>query len=569
MLSQKILIGGSAISNDIGVFTITVAKQFNKIATARIVLLDGNAADREFALSNEDLFVPGSEIEIQLGYHQLFETVFKGVITKHALKAKQNSSFLYLEAKDKSVALTLRKKNNYFFDQKDSDVIDQLSSEAGLDTDVGATAVTHKEMVQYNCSDWDFILSRAEMNSMLVLTDDGKLIAKKPSLSGSSVLTATYGSNVYEFETDIDARRQFKSIKSHSWNYSDQQLQDSDEGSFSLSEEGNISSSELADILNGEEYAVNHAAFIGDEELKEWADSYAMKSILSKICGKVKVQGVTAVKPGSIITLDGMSDRFNGKVFVTGVQHVFSNQNYYTEISFGWNHEWFYKTEDIIEKPAAGLVPGINGLHTGIVTKLESDPDNEFRVKVKIPLINDDEEGIWCRIALLDAGNDRGSFFMPEINDEVVLGFVNDDPRHGIILGMLHSQSMAAPVTASDDNNEKGFYTRSKMKLVFDDDKKSITIITPKKKSIVISDDDGSIILSDDLSNKITMDSDGITIESKKDIKLKATGNIKGEATQNIELAATAGLKAKGTATSDFGDSACVTSLKGSMVSIN
>ena len=448
-------------------------------------------------------------------------------------------------------------------------MIDQLASNGGLSTDVETTAVTYKEMVQYNCSDWDFILSRAEMNSMLVLTDDGKLVAKKPSLSGSSLLTATYGSNIYEFETDIDARRQFKSVKSHSWNYSDQQLQDSDEGSSSLAEEGNLSSSDLADLLNAEEYAVNHAAFIADEELKEWADAYAMKTILSKICGRVKVQGVTAIKPGNIITLDGMSDRFNGKVFVTGVQHIFTDQNYYTEISFGWNHQWFYKTDDIVEKPSAGLVPGINGLHTGIVTKLERDPDNEFRVKVKIPLINNDEEGVWCRIALLDAGNERGSFFLPEINDEVVLGFVNDDPRHAVILGMLHSQSMPAPVTATDDNHEKGFYTRNKMKLVFNDDKKSITIITPKNKSIVINDDDGSIILSDELSNKITMNSDGISIESQKDIKLKATGNIKAEAVQNIELAATVGLKAKGAATSDFGDSACVTSLKGSMVNIN
>jgi len=569
VLSQKILIDGNAISNEIGVFTITVGKQFNKISTAKIVLLDGDAAAREFALSNEDLFKPGSEIEIQLGYHNTTETVFKGIITKHALKAKQNSSFLYLEAKDKSVSLALRRKNNYFFDQKDSEVIEQLSSDAGLDTDVAATAVTYKEIVQYNCSDWDFILSRAEMNSLLILTDDGKLIAAKPSMSGTSVLTATYGDNIFEFETDIDARRQFKSVKSHSWNYSDQKLQDSDDGSFSFSESGNISSSDLADIFNSDEYAVNHAAFIADEELKEWADSYAMKTVLSKICGKVKVQGIAQVKPGSIITLDGMSDRFNGKVFVTGVQHIFSDRNYLTEIQFGWNHEWFYKTEDIIEKPAAGLVPGINGLHTGIVTKLESDPDNEFRIKVKVPLINNDEEGIWCRIALLDAGKERGSFFMPEINDEVVLGFVNDDPRHGIILGMLHSQAMPAPVTASDDNNEKGFYTRSKMKVVFDDDKKSITIITPKEKSIVISDDDGSIILSDELNNKITMNSDGISIESQKDIKLKATGNITAEATQNMELKATSGLKAKGTATSDFGDSSCLTSLKGSMVNIN
>jgi len=569
VLSQKILVDGTAISNEIGVYAITVGKQFNRITTAKIVLLDGNAASREFALSKEDIFVPGNEIEIQLGYHSKTETVFKGIITKHSLKAKFNSSFLYVEAKDKAVALSLSRQHHYFFDMKDSEVIEQISSDAGLATDIETTNVKYKEMVQYNCSNWDFIVSRAEMNAMLVLCDDGKIVAKKPSMNGASVLTATYGNNIFEFETGMDARRQYKSIKSHSWNYSDQKIQDSDDGSFSFPDTGNISADDLAAVFNNEEYAVKHAAFITDDELKQWADSYAMRSMLSKISGKVKVQGLAVVKPGSIITLGGMNERFNGKVFVTGVQHVFSQTNYITEIQFGWDHEWFYKTDDIVEKPAAGLVPGINGLHTGIVTKLEKDPDNEFRIKVKIPLISNDEDGIWCRIALLDAGNDRSSFFMPEINDEVVLGFANDDPRHGIILGMLHSQSMPAPVTVTDQNNEKGFYTRSKMKLVFDDDKKSITIITPKNKSIVISDNDGSIILSDELNNKITMDSNGISIESQKDIKLKATGNITAEATQDMDLKATVGLKAKGTATSDFGDSACVTSLKGSMVSIN
>jgi hypothetical protein len=54
----------------------------------------------------------------------------------------------------------------------------------------------------------------------------------------------------------------------------------------------------------------------------------------------------------------GSVDRFNGKVFVTGIQHLYTDRNYYTEIQFGWNQEWFYKTDDIIERPAAGLVPG-------------------------------------------------------------------------------------------------------------------------------------------------------------------------------------------------------------------
>ena len=266
------------------------------------------------------------------------------------------------------------------------------------------------------------------------------------------------------------------------------------------------------------------------------SDNSYSKSLVNKICGKEKVQGVTTVKPGSIITLDGMSDRFNGKVFVTGVQHVFSNQNYYTEISFGWNNEWFYKNDDIIDKPSSGLVPGINGLHTGIVTKLEEDPDGNFRIKVKIPLIDNNEDGIWARVATLDAGKERGSFFLPEVKDEVVLGFINDDPRQAIVLGMLHSKTNTAPVTATKDNDEKGFYTRSKMKLVFDDKKPSVTIITPKKKSIVIDDKDGSIILKDELNNKITMNKDGISIESAKDIKLKATGQVKAEGTAGIEL---------------------------------
>src|SRR5687767_4163306 len=91
VLSQKILINGSAISNEIGVLSITVSRQFNRIATAKIVLIDGDPAKREFKLSNENLFKPGNDIEISLGYHENTQTVFKGIITKHALRSKKNT----------------------------------------------------------------------------------------------------------------------------------------------------------------------------------------------------------------------------------------------------------------------------------------------------------------------------------------------------------------------------------------------------------------------------------------------------------------------------------------------
>ena len=548
VVSQKVLINGTALSGEVRLNAISVTMAHNKIATAVIVVHDGDIASRKFELSDADTFKPGNSIEIKLGYHGDVETVFKGIITKHTLHAKEKaSSFLMIEAKNKAIKLTVGRNNKYFFDKKDSDIIEEICRAAGVGVSTAATSVKYKEMVQYYVTDWDFIVQRAEANGMLAFTGVDQLEIKKPDAGTAPVLTATYGDNIFEFETEMDARRHFKSIKTYSWNITDQKIEHSDDGNFSFANNGNISSDDLAKVIGLKELSLHHAGNIKEEELNQWANAFAMKDKLAKNCGKIKVIGNSDVKPGSVITIKGIGDRFNGNVFVTGVQHQFSVDNWFTEIQFGWNNNWFYKNEDIIETPASGLVPGINGLHTGIVTKLEQDPDGNFRIKVKVPLIDEKEDGIWARVATLDAGNERGSFFLPELKDEVILGFINDDPRQAVVLGMLHSKKNKAPATASDKNNEKGFYTRSKMKLVFDDDKKSITIITPKEKSIVISDDAGSIVLKDELNNKITMDSSGITIESAKDIQLKATGNVKVSGTAGIDLSSTGKAVLKGT----------------------
>lgn len=548
VVSQKVLINGKAIGSEIRVNAISVNSLYNKISTATIIIHDGDVSSREFALSNSETFKPGNEIEVQFGYHGEVATVFKGIIIKHALRAKQkSSSYLCIEAKNKAVKLTIGRKNKYFFDKKDSDLMAEICKSAGVTNEIAATQLTHKEMVQYYVTDWDFIVQRAEANAMLVFTDLDKLIIKRPDASGSTVLTATYGDNIFEFETEMDARQHFKSIKSYSWNAAEQKIEKSEEGDFSFTNNGNLNQDDLAKVISLKELSLHHAGDIKDEELNQWAIAYSMKNKLSKISGKIKVLGNAKVKPGTVITLKGMSDRFNGNIFVTGVQHQFSVNNWFTVIQFGWNNEWFYKKEDIIEKASSGLVPGINGLHTGIVTKLEQDPAGNFRIKVKVPLIDEHEDGIWARVATLDAGKERGSFFLPYVNDEVLLGFINDDPRQAVVLGMLHSKTNTAPVTASDNNNEKGFYTKNKMKLVFDEDKKSITITTPKEKSIVISDEDGSITLKDELNNKIVMNNEGISIESMKDIKLKATGQVKAEGTARLELTTTGQAVLKGT----------------------
>ena len=301
--------------------------------------------------------------------------------------------------------------------------------------------------------------------------------------------------------------------------------------------------------------------------MKLWSNAKLLKSRMAKAAGRIKTKGTTELKPGQVIKLIGFSKRFNGNVFVTGVRHSYSETAWETDIQFGLSEQWFAQREDIIDRPAAGLIPGINGLQIGIVMQLENDPDNQNRVKIKLPLV-DTKDGIWARVASLDAGSDRGSFFRPEINDEVVVGFLNDDPRHSIILGMLNSNAKPAPIEAKDTNHEKGFVTRSKMKFIFNDDKKMVTLETPKGKKIEINDDADSITLSDQNRNKISMTPDGITIESGKDISLKASsGDIKLESL-NIASKATTKYSAESNAQTEIKSSG-ITIVKGSIVNIN
>jgi phage protein D len=97
---------------------------------------------------------------------------------------------LVLDCKDKSVKLTVGPKNKYFTDKTDSDAIEEIIGTYSLDTDIEATNVTHGALVQFNCTDWDFILSRLEVNGKVCIVNDGAVQVKAPSLSGDPALNA-------------------------------------------------------------------------------------------------------------------------------------------------------------------------------------------------------------------------------------------------------------------------------------------------------------------------------------------------------------------------------------------
>ncbi len=569
LVNFKILLNGNAISGEYRINSLEVNKFFNKISTAKIALADGDPSKQDFEISSgDDALTPGNEIEIQMGYQSQAKTIFKGIITSHSIRsAASKHSVLTIEAKDKAVKLTFGRNNRFFIEKTDSDVMESIAGETGIAKDIDTTSFQHMEMIQFNATNWDFLISRAEMSGMLVLTDDNKLVIKKPDTGQDPVMEITYGVNVLDFDSTLDVRSQLTDVKSYSWNYKDQKAEESADANVTYKECGNLSGNQLAEKMEIKERKMIHSGSLRDEEMAMWGKAKLLKSKMAKACGRIKVKGSSEVKPGHMIMLKGFSKRFNGNVLVTGIRHSYDKSIWETDIFFGLYEDWFYQQDDVIEKPAAGLIPGVNGLQIGVVMQLESDPDGEDRIKIQLPMV-DGHDGMWARVACLDAGNERGSFFRPELQDEVIVGFLNDDPRCAIVLGMLNSSAKPAPLKAADANPEKGFVTRSKLKFIFNDEKKIVKIETPSEKMIEINDDSDSITLSDQFQNKIVLNSDGVTIESGKDICLKAaTGNIQLEAL-NIESKANVKFSAQGNASAEL-QSSGQTVVKGSIVNIN
>jgi Rhs element Vgr protein len=526
-----IKVDGEELSREIGVEEIIVNKEVNKIPWAKIRIADGDQSKADFEVSNQDLLAPGKEIEIQFGYRSDNKTVYKGIVINHSNYIAPKKSALLIECKDKAVKMTIGRKSKQYNDLSDSDIAEEIINQYGLDKEIENTSITHKDMVQYDLSDWDFIVSRMDLLGALCFVNDGKVTMKKPDLGGSSVLDLLFGATIVEYIAEIDARYQVKGLKATAWDYSGQEVKDVDGNEPSISEEtGNLSAADLADVIGLDKFRLIHSGKITEQELQAWADAKLQRQRLAKVRGRVKCQGFPDVLPGHFIKLNGVGERFSGPVFVSGVKHLYKEGDWTTEISFGLSPEWFAESINPYHPQATmGIMPSMQGLMIGIVTDIE-DPEGEERVRVKLPSINSDEQGIWARIAMPDAGKERGLFFRPEVDDEVIVGFILNDPRQMVILGMLNSSAKPAPITVTSTNDEKGYVSREKLKLIFNDKEKALKIETPAGKKITISEQDGIISIEDENSNKITMDSSGITIEAASTLTLKGGSSIKIEA---------------------------------------
>ncbi|MFN8397710.1 MAG: type VI secretion system tip protein VgrG [Bacteroidia bacterium] len=540
----EIKIAGTLLGGAIAVASVITHNEYNKVPKAIISIYDGSPADQTFAASegtSPDLS-PGGTVSIAFkdpGSGSSV-TVFEGIIVSHAIRVRNRASLLVLECKDKAVKMTVGKNTACFTKKKDSEVIQTLIGNSGLSATVDATTDINPSLLQYDCSDWDFMVMRAEANGLITSAKAGAVSVKKPSFSGSASYSLTYGNNIIEVEAEADARTQVKGAKANSWAPANQDLATSTKTAPATTvpdKPGNFGATTLAGVASPAQVTQVHLGQLTTAQLGTWAEARMLKSRMARVKGRIKTYGFD-VWPGDILNLDGVGARFDGDVLVTGVHHSLIGGEWLTEVQMGLSDRWhseLVNLHGVSHDSHHTLVPG---LAAGVVKAIVEDPDSEYRVQVTIKTVAADAD-IWARMVFVDAGSSRGHFYYPEINDEVIIGFMGGDMAFPVILGQLYSSKATPPLTPDKKNDQKGIFTRSGMKVLFDDKDKSILMSTPGGNTVKISDQDKTIALQDLNSNKVTCDTSGITLDTPKDITLKATGNINLQATQAINIKAT------------------------------
>lgn len=476
-------------------------------------------------------------IEVKIAFEKEMKTLFKGVIKSLDIEHENCNVVARIECKDVALRLTQTSSEAENNDQNFGERLATYTNGLELSENLSGQSWSEEYITQNNTAvPWDYLIGFLDSIGMLVAL-------RNAEFTGIDIvhpeIVATYmaenGINLFAYTGRVDPERRRSMVSIQHWDIENQTV--------------NTVTSQQEATENTHTVRIDQTN-LQPATLQRIADTIIAKSKIASISGKVTTFGNLKAKIGEYISFNKVNPEIDKETLLISVEeHLISNGCWKTEFTYGLESERSFteSTTTGINNAHAqvGQSNTVNGLLIGIVTQIEEDPNNQFRIKVRIPMLSENGEGVWARLATMNAANEMGSYFIPNVDDEVILGCLGNNPDTPIILGSLYSSTRAMPFPITQDNFIKGFVTKEGTKIVLDDDKKSIELSTKKGNKITISDDLKGIVIEDENSNKITMDDQGITVESFKDLNLKAKGNIKIEGMQ-IAAEASAKMDLKG-----------------------
>jgi len=519
----------------------------------------GAGKQTRFPTANSNLFEVGQEIEIGMGREEQPRSNLKGEVTAIDLEARTDGlPMLTVRGYDRAHRLNRVKKTRSFENKTYSDMVTLVSRENGLTPRTESTDVVYEYFAQDGQTDWELLRAVARKSGFEVFTTGNQIHFRKPNGSERAP-DQEFGVTLRHLRLRMSATSQVKEVEVRGWDPKRKEVvvgTASSPGSTTGADQGHHGGALAAKAFGSSgKYVLTNQSVRSHKEATTLA-----QAILEEIAGAF-VQfdctclGDANLRPGRSVTLKGVGPRFDKDYYISTATHRNTpEQGYLTQVSVsgrqptsltallgGSGHAGGAGT------PAAARSGGDhNGVVIGLVSN-NKDPAMGGRIKVKFPWLGEQVESAWARIAAPMAGNGRGFYWLPEVNDEVLLAFEHGDINHPYVIGYLWNGNDQVPKKADQVIGGDGkvkqriLKTTSGHTVTLDDspDSPGITIVDKTQKNK---------IHLDSKQNKITISVDG-------DMDLLASNgniNLKGK-TVNVEAMDT--LRMKGTQTQVEGTS--------------
>jgi phage protein D/phage baseplate assembly protein gpV len=469
------------------------------------------------------------------GSNSQTEIIAKGEITAiEPAFSEDIGASVIIRGYDKSHRLYRSKKTRVFNQMTDGDIVLKVAKECGLQTKVDATGEVHEHVFQVAQSDIDFLQARANHVGYYLYVEDGILNFRREP-GGNPKLTLDWGEDLIDFQARLSTAEQVNEVEVHGWDPAQKQAIIGKSATPK-------NTPKIKDVNHGGDFTKKSFGTKNEEVVnndsvstQSEADGLAL-SILNERChaffeAEGVCRGDPALVAGVEVELKGIGKRFSGRYRVTRTVHRYDYSGYKTNFEISG-----YRANTLGQLLENGDAANPYGLVVGIVTNV-NDPDGLARVKVKLPAISDELESNWARLVNPMAGPGRGFEFIPEVNDEVLVAFENDDINKPYILGSLWNGTDKPPEASKDIVASNGkvqkrvIYSRSGHKITIDDS-------DGKEKISIIDKTGNNSIDIDSSSNQVAINADG-------DIQLKAKGKILIEGS-DITMEAQSGAKLKG-----------------------
>jgi uncharacterized protein involved in type VI secretion and phage assembly len=180
-------------------------------------------------------------------------------------------------------------------------------------------------------------------------------------------------------------------------------------------------------------------------------------------------------------------------------------------------------------RAASGLGGRWYGVYPALVSDIR-DPDGQGRVRLTLPWSPDtsgERYEVWARLATMMGGNNRGSWFIPDVDDEVLVVFEGGDPRRPYVIGGLWNGSDSPPETmdGAGKNDKKVLRSRNGVKVTLDDTtgQEKLILETPGGQKVTLKDGPGSITVEDSNGNSVKLESGGVTVTASSKVTVSAS----------------------------------------------